>query len=195
MKLVESFKDLGFDTENTTLLTFALDEPKSLLGKHGDMTHFSIFRSVASSFEEGCGIFIVLLDTTSEISNFKPSKIPDGSLRYSERSNQLFLVSYTVDTFNILAPKEKIWIVLGDSPCDLTSVLLKHFMKRRPLLGSCIKSRSNAKVSEMVRLVDVVQLAVEKLLGGIPVEQGMQGNTELHVVALFFVRASIFVKP
>jgi hypothetical protein len=187
------FRSSGLGSEGQALLTFALDESKSLLGKYGASTHFSIFRWVASYLAEGCGIFIVLLDTTSKISNFMPSKIPDASFRYSERGKQLLPAFYAVDTFNILAPKERIWTVSGDSPRDLTSVLFKHFMKGRPLFGSFLQSGSDNKA---VRLADVVQLAAEKLLGGIAVEQGMQGQTDHYLaVALLSVRGAVFVKP
>lgn len=133
------FQEVWLDTKGKALLTFALNESKNLLGEYGDMTHFNIFWWMASSLQEGYGIFIVLLDTTSKISSFMPFKIPDGSFWYSERSNQLPPTFYAVDTFDILAPKEKIWIVLGDSLCDLTSVLLKHFMKG----GLCLEVSLN----------------------------------------------------
>jgi hypothetical protein len=176
-------------TEGRTLLTFAMEEARSLLDSYGGTIHFSIFRWMASCLKDRGGIFIILLDTASEVNNFMSTTVRDGSYRYISRSNQLLPPFYIVNTFNILASKRKIWNDLGDSR-DMTLVLTSHFMKGRPLFGSYIQSGLNVEVK------DVVRLAVEKLLGGITVRHNMELTVDIYTaVALLSVRAAVFVKP
>lgn len=203
--LVASCRASKVFNADQVLLTFALDEARCLLYEYGGTSYFSIFRWMASYLKEGCGIFIVLVDTVSKISNFQPATIKDISYRYSKvGGTQLLPPFYTVNTFNILAPGERKWNDIQDSTSDLASLLTSHFMRGRPLFGSYIRSRLGSEVvndvvrsrlgSEVVK--DVVRLAVSKLLGGVPPNDFKDLKVDYNIgVALLSVRAAVFVKP
>ncbi|WAQ87651.1 hypothetical protein PtA15_8A557 [Puccinia triticina] len=90
----------------------AIDEASSMLQTptepKGNVTSwFRLFRRALSTIQEGAGIFAILVDTTSRVSNFLPIDREDRSSRAlgpRGKPRKLFAPIYMIRTFDLLAP-------------------------------------------------------------------------------------------
>jgi hypothetical protein len=91
---------------NRLNVLFVFDEARELIPKPKSQSHpFACMRRMAGYFPDHCGLFVLLLDTASRVSNMAPGAFHDPSARARSLENKLYPPIYTIDTMDILREK------------------------------------------------------------------------------------------
>ncbi|CAG8571566.1 4681_t:CDS:2 [Funneliformis caledonium] len=179
-------EQLGNDKYNIKIL-FCIDEGRKLIEILHNNWNISLFqcwrRALQNSSWRSCGVFSVILDTTSRVSNFAPSKKDDPTLK-TLLTYYIFPPFIDICTFNSLAIDE------GD-PYDIT------FSRGRPF-WKAMKDVYFEERSTIDAWRNVITLARVKLQGGGSVNRNLDVNVRkknLITMAVIASLCSIDISP
>jgi hypothetical protein len=132
--LKENFKNVNSDIK----ILLCIDEGRTLIEEGNEEAHMSLFRCWRRALRDNRwrarGLFSVILDTTSRLSNFAPSLRDDPTIKALNDSREIFMPFIDVTTFNTLTDSSSnyynrlfsngrpCWKALKDAYCgDLNS--------------------------------------------------------------------------
>jgi hypothetical protein len=183
-------------------LVFVFDECRSLLksDKGNQKTKFEYLRMVLSGMPRGpksntvktMGVFI---DTISKISNFNPSYFPDPSFRYTELKNLIppyyhsnvydmkYLKCYASSQHPISSSDDVKRFLLQSAESFVLKKLALDAMPDKIFELQMLYGRPAWSIS-FARGIDVVDLAMSKLLGGVPVASVQKISDEQYIAVL-----------
>jgi hypothetical protein len=124
-------------------ILFVFDEARVLTSQTGkDVNPFLSMRRAAQSFPMSSGLFVLLLDTASRVSNLSPGTFYDPSARARSEKTVMFAPIYTFGTFDINKPTFQDYGQL-----ELKAIFSPHVRYRfgRPLWSILIKMQGNFK--------------------------------------------------
>jgi hypothetical protein len=94
------------DVNSEVIVLLCIDEGRTLLEYKNDETHMSLFRCWRRALRDNKwranGLFSVILDTTSRLSNFEPSPRDGPTIKSINDSLKIFMPFIDVTTFNTL---------------------------------------------------------------------------------------------
>ncbi|GBC09551.1 hypothetical protein RclHR1_08980001 [Rhizophagus clarus] len=100
--LRKNFNDINSEVK----ILLCIDEGRTLLEYKNNETHMSLFRCWRRALRDNRwrarGLFSVILDTTSRLSNFAPSLRDDPTIKSINDSRKIFMPFIDITTFNIL---------------------------------------------------------------------------------------------
>lgn len=96
----------NFEASSEVKILLCIDEGRTLLEHKNNETHMSLFRCWRRALRDNKwrarGLFSVILDTTSRLSNFAPPPRDDPTIKSINDSRKIFMPFIDVTTFNTL---------------------------------------------------------------------------------------------
>ncbi|RNA17112.1 dynein heavy chain axonemal [Brachionus plicatilis] len=172
---IEDIKQVSIPVyEKKTPLVFVFDEASSLFPDN-----YFILRSLTSNLKGS--VFVLFLDTFSQLADFMPVTYQDPSKRISEKKLKVFEPIYLLPNWDVFIDRnyEKIKNIKD-------SILFENAcMFGRPLWGSWIytKNNSHKNLYESISNYDLFNLACDKLMSGNRLAETLNDNDCLAVLS------------